>query len=452
MFRHPLYLIIASLIVSHTSFAQQLPAPARQRDAAAQVIPTPLPAQPQSSPVQPFPDDAPPVRHESLPPVTPPTPPDDTIIYVPEKTPTTPPVAKRRASVGGFSIYGMTDVAAVSRLRSALAAKLAARVTLSDGANEYQLSRSELGATIPLYKLVQQARATSGDVPLRFEVDTVQTQRILRTLATRINRAATPVSLDVTDGQAIMRGGDGIKVAVEGSAWRVKQALEAQPPQSRVEIIVARTPAGKAGQSETGMRQFRYLIGSFSSPYDARLRGRTNNLRIAARNVNGTVVPAGGVFSTNRAIGPRNAADGWREAKMFVSGQVVSGVGAGICQCASNLYNAALLAGLPIVERHPHMFRVPYVPASRDATIYWGSKDMRFRNNTSGPIYIQTFLSKGRFHVRLYGTEPPRHNVEVESRTISRRKGTLSEAYRVMRTDTGVQRVRLSRDYYMPHP
>src|SRR5207237_821999 len=159
------------------------------------------------------------------------------------------------------------------------------------------------------------------------------------------------------------------------------------------------------------LAQFRYLLASYSTHYDASLRGRTHNLHIAASNVNGTIVPAGKVFSTNRAIGPRNAADGWREAKMFVDGQVVSGVGAGICPCASPLYNAALLADLPIVERHPHMFRVTYVPASRDATIYWGGKDFRFRNNTGGPIYVQTFLADGRFHARLYGTEPRRRNI-----------------------------------------
>ncbi|MDQ3813917.1 MAG: VanW family protein, partial [Armatimonadota bacterium] len=321
-----------------------------------------------------------------------------------------------------------------------------------DGTESYEMTRAELGASLPLYKLVHEARGLSDDVPLRFEVDIQQAQRALRRLAERINRRAEPVSLDVEDGKAVLHGGDGVELAVGGSAWRVKEALEAQPPRSQVELDVQRTPSGEDGQSEATLRQFRYLLASFSTLYDASLRGRTHNLRIAARNVNGAIIPAGEVFSTNRTIGPRNAADGWREAKMFVSGQVVSGVGAGICQCASTLYNAALLAGLPIVERHPHMFRVPYVPASRDATIYWGGKDMRFRNSTNGPIYVQTFLRGGRFHARLYGTEPVRDNIKVESRTISRRRGTVSEAYRVVHTGSGVQRIRLSRDYYMPHP
>lgn len=217
-------------------------------------------------------------------------------------------------------------------------------------------------------------------------------------------------------------------------------------------VLEGSNAARDAGLAAGGSLRGLHLLAGFSTPYDARLRGRTNNLRMAARLVNGTVVPPRATFSANRAIGPRHAAAGWREAKMFVSGQVVSGVGAGICQCSSTIYNAALLAGLPIVERHPHSFRVDYAPPSRDAAIYWGSKDMRFRNDTAGPIYVQTFLRGGRFHARLYGTQPVRERVEVVSRTLSRAGGTRSEAYRIIHTETGALRQRLSRDYYKPRP
>lgn len=207
-----------------------------------------------------------------------------------------------------------------------------------------------------------------------------------------------------------------------------------------------------ASMEATSGPQPLHLLARFSTPYDARIRGRTNNLRMAARLVNGTVVPPGATFSANQTIGPRHAAAGWREAKMFVSGQVVSGVGAGICQCSTTIYNAALLAGLPIVERHPHSFRVDYAPPSRDAAIYWGGKDMRFRNNTAGPIIVQTWLRGGRFHARLLGTEPVRDRVQVVSRTLSRSGGTRSEAYRIVETETGTLRQRLSRDFYKRRP
>ena len=211
-------------------------------------------------------------------------------------------------------------------------------------------------------------------------------------------------------------------------------------------------PELTAKSTSSGVAKYPYVLAEFSSRYDAGIRGRTNNLRMAAKLVNGAVVQPGSTFSTNKTIGPRTAADGWKEAKMFVSGQIVSGVGSGICQCSSTIYNAALLAGLPIVERHPHMFRVSYVPASRDAAIYWGSKDFRFKNNTGAPIYVETFLKNSRFHARLLSTQPRQGHFKVESRIVSRTKGTVSEAYRIAKTDDKPVTEKLSRDYYMPHP
>ena len=153
-------------------------------------------------------------------------------------------------------------------------------------------------------------------------------------------------------------------------------------------------------------------------------------------------------FSANKTIGPRNAAAGWREAGMFVSGQVVSGTGAGICQASSTLYNATLLADLPIVERHSHSMRVTYVPPSQDAALLWGQKDFKFRNNTGGAIRVETEVSGGKFHARLWGEKPKTSgNVKVTSCVLSRAHGMRSEAYK---TVDGKQ-IRLSRDTYLPH-
>lgn len=388
---------------------------------------------------------------------TPQTPNDSGVIIETEPTPnTTPtvrptPLAHRLVSVGGASVTGLNDVDALRKLGRALAPKLDAKVILSDGQRQYTVTRAQLGATIPMLKLLREAQRAGGNVPVRFNIDLAKAQRAMIRLAAAINRPVRPISLDAENGHVVLSGGDGLKLSVTGSAQRVKHAIEAQPPRAQAALVVARTPGSHAA-SEATVRQMRYVLASFATPYDGSIRGRTHNLRIAARNINGTIVPDGEIFSANRAIGRRDAADGWQEAKMFVSGQVVSGVGAGICQCASTLYNAALLANLPIVERHPHMFRVSYAPPSRDATLYWGSKDFRFRNNTGGPLYVQTFLSDGRFHVRLYGTQPVRDKITIEAHTLSHREGTQSVAYRVIQSAAGTQRELLSHDSYRPHP
>ncbi len=364
------------------------------------------------------------------------------------------------ASVGGVSIEGLSDREAFLRLRRVLEAKLRAPVALSDGQKTWMLRRDELGAMAPLAALILEARRTRRDIPLRFDVDTDKTTRTLRTLSLQVNRVTNGHSDGIVPvGGTLARGSQRLTLSVGGSAQRIRQALESRPPRVAVDLDVDSTPVNKTPESSTRnasdkpfLKKTPYLLAEFSTPYDSSIAGRTTNLKLAARNVDGTIVQPGKVFSTNLAIGRRDEANGWKEAKMFMDGQVVDGVGSGICQCASTLYNAALLAGLPIIERHPHTFRVSYAPASRDATIYWGSKDFRFRNNTPGPIYVRTYLRNDRFHVELYGVQPVSNQIEIASHVLSRKNGTRSEAFRIIKTSTGETTEKLSSDFYRPHP
>jgi vancomycin resistance protein YoaR len=353
--------------------------------------------------------------------------------------------ATQGGRVGGIALNGEGDAKNIARLRAALADRLNAPVTLWDGRNRWTATRAGLGASIPFEVLVREARRSGSAVPLSFSVDEAKLRATMTRLAAKIE--ARPALQNVAATERV-------QVALAASMLRVRRALQNTPPQDYAEIVVTRTPltANPGAKSLGGTAAFPYVLATFSTPYDAGIRGRTNNLRMAARLVNGTIVKPGETFSANRAIGPRNAAAGWREAKMFLNGQIVSGIGSGICQCSSTIYNAALLANLPILERHPHTFRVSYAAPSRDAAIYWGQKDMRFVNNTGGSILVETKLRSGRFHVRLLGTQPNTANVEVQSHVISRRGGTRSEAFRIVQTPTGAERVRLSRDFYRPHP
>lgn len=380
----------------------------------------------------------------------------------PRATPSATPNTTRRrkgAAVGGVSIEGLTDRAALHKLNRVLESTLRAPVSLSDGQKTWVLRRDALGATAPLSALIQEARRTRGNVDLRFNLDTNIAARALKKLSLQVNRtigghrdAIIPV------GGVATRGSQRITLSSGGSLARVRQALEARPPRNSVALVVEMTPIAPATSStrtpsdKPFLKKTPYLLAEFSTHYDSSISGRTTNLKLAARNVDGTIVQPGKIFSTNLSIGKRDEANGWKEAKMFMDGQVVDGIGSGICQCASTVYNAALLAGLPIIERHPHTFRVSYAPASRDATIYWGSKDMRFRNNTSGPIYVRTFLKNDRFHVELYGVQPVTKEIEVSSRVLSRKNGTRSEAFRTIKSADGVVTEKLSRDFYRPHP
>ena len=164
---------------------------------------------------------------------------------------------------------------------------------------------------------------------------------------------------------------------------------------------------------------FHDVLGSAdtSYPYNP---GRTTNLDLACKAINGTILNPGDVFSFNDIVGERTAAKGYQPAIAFVSGTSTPELGGGICQVASTIYYSALKADLNIVERLEHMYTVDYVPLGMDATIYWGSNvDFKFSNSTQNPIRIDAYLKDGKVHIGLVGTKESEYTVDLDFKTIS---------------------------------
>lgn len=137
------------------------------------------------------------------------------------------------------------------------------------------------------------------------------------------------------------------------------------------------------------------VYATYTSPYSGSAN-RTNNLRVSSASINGTILQPGDVFDFNQVVGWRTAARGYKEAPVFTgSNGHALGLGGGVCQTSSTVFNAALLANLEIVERHQHSQKVYYVPFGRDAAISGSEKNMRFRNNTSYAIKIEMTVSGG---------------------------------------------------------
>ncbi|QGU94691.1 hypothetical protein GOM49_05830 [Clostridium bovifaecis] len=128
-------------------------------------------------------------------------------------------------------------------------------------------------------------------------------------------------------------------------------------------------------------------IASFTTAFNSNNKPRSKNIRLAASIINGTIVAPGEVFSFNKVVGQRTRARGFEEAGVYINGNLDEGLGGGICQVSTTLYNAVLLADLEVVERDNHSLTVHYVPLSRDAAVSWGSKDFKFRNNKNYYIY-----------------------------------------------------------------
>ena len=163
------------------------------------------------------------------------------------------------------------------------------------------------------------------------------------------------------------------------------------------------------------------LLGSFTTYFKESEKNRTINIKLAAEHINGIGLAPGEVFSTVKAIGPTNASTGFKSAPTIQNGRLVDGIGGGICQVSSTLYNAVLYAELEIIARTNHSIKVSYLDYGYDATLSGTAIDLQFRNNTDAPVSIEAFVNGDALTVNLYGreTREQTRRLEFETKKVS---------------------------------
>lgn len=136
-------------------------------------------------------------------------------------------------------------------------------------------------------------------------------------------------------------------------------------------------------------------LASYTSFFHNVNSGRSVNIEISAAAIHQVIVGSGDIFSFNTIVGPRDVASGYQEAPEIVYGKVVRGIGGGVCQTSSTLFNAVDQLAVDILERHHHSKDVGYVPKGRDATVAFGGLDFQFQNTTGIPFLIKTYYHPG---------------------------------------------------------
>lgn len=250
----------------------------------------------------------------------------------------------------------------------------------------------------------------------------------------------------------------------------IKTALYA-----RKRIIYAKKVALFPTVYEAELRKNTALLSSFSTDYSSSSAERKTNIKLAVKTIGGKEIKSGETFSFNSVVGERSAERGYRQAKIIENGKFTDGLGGGICQVSSTLYNAVLLSGLTVTERHNHSLAVSYVEPSFDAMVNSGSSDLKFKNEKDKSLYIVASCDGGKVKFRVYGTKdgyvykrvskvtgyisPPEEeiikNAELplgERKVItSAKKGIKSEGY-IEKYYNGklTERKKLSEDTYAP--
>lgn len=143
------------------------------------------------------------------------------------------------------------------------------------------------------------------------------------------------------------------------------------------------------------------------------------NLTLALSHLDRLMIPSESVLSFNEVTGPREEARGYQEGLMYSGGKVITGTGGGVCVASTALYNAALVAGLPIVERWMHSGPTSYADPTRDAAVVFGAKDLRIKNSTKSPIWIRAAVTDSRVSIKLLSFTTLPYKVVLKEKGLS---------------------------------
>ena len=221
-----------------------------------------------------------------------------------------------------------------------------------------------------------------------------------------IEKDKTLTVSDSSDGKAL--DGDALKQAL------AEVIVEGSTPQIQLVAQVVK-PSISSEELKNGTQ----LIGTCTTPTKTSTKNRTTNIRRALAKFNGFAVHPGETISFNKVVGRRTEENGFKPAPEFAGTTVQEGIGGGVCQASTTLYNALLRAGMTVETRFQHTMTVAYVHPSLDATVSDSGKDLVFTNNRDSTIYIFTTVDSENARVDIYGV-PTEYEIKLESEIIQK--------------------------------
>lgn len=372
-------------------------------------------------------------------------------------------------SVGGVDVSGLRLGEACAAVGEALRHELDGyTLTVRAGGRKYVFRPPEIGWRADIAGAAERALREGGAQPLEKERVLVREDAVLARICADVYRKSAP-ALALFDAEAetpftFVR--ERVGQYVDGAALKeeIGEALRDGRREVRARLVRV-TPARTLAK----VRASASLLASYTTHYAESNAGRAHNVALAASRLNGRAIAPGEVLSFNACAGARTEDNGYRAAPVILEGKFVSGVGGGVCQVSTTLYNAALLAGLSVAEYHPHSLAVGYVPPSRDAMVNGSACDLKLRNATGFPVRIVARAEGGAITVRVYGQRSP-VSYAIESEVVERipppdpqvsaeegvalrppKEGVRSVAYLVRREPGKPEvRTRLRRDSYAP--
>jgi vancomycin resistance protein YoaR len=279
---------------------------------------------------------------------------------------------------------------------------LSAPVTVAVGPTRFRL---------PRWRIAQMLELPHGGAT-RVAVGGPAAGRWLAAIADSVNRPPRDATFRVVGGGIeVLPARPGRSLDAHAARTAVERAIFSPVSRSATVPTVTSEPARTTAEAQamgiTG------VVGSYTTTYGG-TPGRLHNVALVAELIDGALVAPGARFSFNETTGERNAAKGFEEAPVIINGELESGIGGGVCQVSTTVFNAAFEAGLSIDRRTNHALYISHYPLGRDATVNYPDVDLVFTNDTDKWLLVRTFVGAGSLTVNIYGT-PQHRRVETDT-------------------------------------
>lgn len=342
--------------------------------------------------------------------------------------------------IGDIAVGGMNADEATQAVQADVAQKMSAQFTLTAGERQVTVSAADLGVEwanthviedaltvgkagnlIERYKAKKDLENADKVFDIQYDVDEQKVKSCLEENAGELNQEPVENGLTRENGAFVLtEGKQGVEVDTTKAVAEIEDFFSSDWNGENGTIELSAKVVDPKVSAED-LKKVKDVLGTFSTDFSASSAGRIANVKNATEKINGTVLYPGEEFSVYDSIGPLDASNGYELAGAYENGTTVESYGGGVCQVSTTLYNAVIRAELEVTERFNHSMMVDYVQPSLDAAIAGTYKNLKFKNSTEAPVYIEGYTNGGILYFTIYGeeTRDPDRQVTFESETVS---------------------------------
>lgn len=342
--------------------------------------------------------------------------------------------------IAGIDVSGMTKEEAKTALEAKTAEYQAQKLILDVEGETVEITMAELGLTIQdgeqlvdeavayakdggvwsRYKKMKKLEKEKKELSVNYQIDSTLIEGVIEEKVRPLEDTAKDATITRKNGQFVITDEvQGKEVDLEASIQAIEDYFTGNWQEKDGKILLV-SKLDEPEVTRAQLEEIQDVLGSFTT-YCGVGGGRVQNIQSGTKHINGALIMPGEEYSANAAMEPYTTENGFTNAGSYENGQVVQSMGGGICQVSSTLYNAVILAELEVTERAAHSMTVGYVDPSMDAAIAGTWKDLKFKNNTDTPIYVEGYITGGNLTFKIYGkeTRSADRTVKYESEVLS---------------------------------